>query len=82
MRKSFKLYSDHVVEMLSINFRKSREMFRRPRMEKENEEKFGEERSLPARGGEDRTRGKVLGGRSPQNGTVISGGCQNKVTSF
>ena len=30
-------------------------------MEKENEEKFGEEKSLPARGGEDRTRGKVLG---------------------
>ena len=27
-------------------------------------------------------RSMLLGGRSPQNGTVISGGCQSKVTSF
>ena len=28
------------------------------------------------------TKVSILRGRSPQNGTVISGGCQIKVTSF
>ena len=61
MRTPFQLCSDHVVEVLSINFRKGGKCLGDQEWRRKIRKIFGEEKYPIARGGEDRARGKVLG---------------------
>ena len=61
MRNSFKLYSDHVVEVLSINFREIGKYLGDQEWRRKMRRIFEEEKYPIARGREDGTMGKVLG---------------------